>query len=367
MLSSAHMQRSSACLLVALVSLHAAPAFAQPAAPAPRRFELEAYGALGRMLDAGSATVSFPAAGAPITTSSPLAPSRRVSSWMFGDGSTLLNGALAQLDLTARIVPLDAAIGTVGRSAEHLNSMGVRLRYRTAPAVSLELAVDATSRSRGVPDSLLAAAESTRASFVTSFTELLASGPFTDRTVTATSTGDTGGWREITSTIAANIEIGHIRAVTPYVTIGGGFIERTGAQPAISVTGRYTARILGAVPIDETDSVTVRGAARNAPALVGGLGLATSPSRRIVLRVDARFVAANRTIGAELDASPVVATGTPADYIESFTNPSVQFSNNISTGRRSTLSGDTLTGLEVARSTRLQSRALVTIGLGIRF
>ncbi len=62
-----------------------------------------------------------------------------------------------------------------------------------------------------------------------------------------------------------------------------------------------------------------------------------------------------------------VATGTPADFIESFTNPSVQFSNNASTGRQSTLSGDALDHVNVAGGTRLQTRALVTLGIALRF
>jgi hypothetical protein len=199
--------------------------------------------------------------------------------------------------------------------------------------------------------------------------ERLASGPFTDRTVvaTATSTPGAGTWRDVTATLAANIEFGAVGGMTPYATIGGGFVSRRGAQPAVTLVGRYTAKILGSVPIDETDRVTFRGVANTAPAIVIGAGLARATAGRLTIRLDARLIAANRTIGASIDAAPTVTTGTPADFIESFTNPSIQFSNNASTGRRSSLSGDALDHVKVAGSTRLQARALVTFGIAFRF
>ncbi len=351
-------------LVVALLLGVATPAAAQTRAP---KIELEVYGGLGRFLDAGSGTLSLPAAGAPITTSSPMAPSRRVPSWFFGDGATLLNDVAAQLDLAARITPLDAVIAGIGRTAENNTSMGARLRYRTAPKVWTELGVDVSASTTSVPDSLMASVDVSRESFVATFSELLASGPFTNRSVTATATQGGGSWREITTSLAANIEFGSVAGLTPYATVGGGFVTRRGTEPSVSLTGRYAARILGSVPIDETDRVTVRGVARNAPAIIIGAGLTRAIGSRLTFRLNARLVAANRTIGANIDASPSVATGSPADYIESFTNPSIQFSNNTSTGRRSSLSGDALDHLDVARSTRIQARGLVTVGFGFRF
>lgn len=353
-----------AAMTLALLLGAAMPSAAQTSSP---KFEVEVYGGLGRFLDAGAGTLSLPSAGAPITTSSPMAPSRRVPSWFFGDGATLLNDVASQLDLTTRMTPLDAVIAGIGRTAQNNTSMGARLRYRTAPKVWTELGVDVSSSTTSVPDSLMASVDTTRESFVATFSELLASGPFTNRSVTATATEGGGSWREVTASLAANIEFGSIAGVTPYATVGGGFVTRRGTQPSIALTGRYAAKILGSVPIDETDRVTVRGVARNAPAIIVGAGLARTIGTRLTFRVDARLVAANRTIGANIDAAPSVLTGTPADYIESFTNPSIQFSNNASTGRRSSLSGDALDHLDVARSTRLQTRGLVTVGFGFRF
>jgi hypothetical protein len=370
------MTRSRLWLAALLISAAAGPAWAQNPTPPPRdqgssaaqpRFEIEGYGGLGRFFDAGTASLSLPPAGAPITTSSPMAPSRRVSTWMFGDGAALLNDAMAQLELANRITPLDSIMAEIGRGAANQSSMGARIRYRTAPRVWTELAVDVTSRAVGAPGSLEESAQATRASFVATFNELLASGPFTNRSVSAIAASDAGEWREITTSLAANIELGRSARFMPYLTMGGGWIARTGAQQTISLTGQYSARIAGVVPIDESDRVTVRARASNAPAIIAGAGVTSAAGGRVVFRIDARVITANRSIGATVSADPLVVSASPADYIESFTNPSIQFSNNASTGRQSTLSGGAIVDYPVARSTRLQARGLITFGIGIRF
>jgi len=354
-------------LSAALIALSAAAAHAQTASAPPSRFEIEAYGGFGRLLDAGEATLSLPPAGPPITTSSPMFPSRAVPSWFFGDGAALLNGVNAELGLAPRITPLDAAIAKIGRSAESGGGMGIRLRRRTAPRVWTEFAIDVTSSSSSVTDSLMESVGQTRGSFVQAMTSLFASGPFTGTSVTATATQAGGSWRDVTATLAANVELDAIAGLTPSLTLGGGFVTRTGTEPTVTLEGRYRTKILGAVPIDETDRVTIRGEASTAPAVVFGAGLSRAIAGRLSLRLDTRMMVANRTISTTLDATPTVASGAPADYIESFTNPSVQFSNNAATGRVSSLSGAALDHADVARSTRLQARVIITLGVAFRF
>lgn len=349
-----------------LAAPHAADAQTAAIPPQPR-LEIEAYGGLGRLLDAGEATLSLPAAGAPIATSSPMFPSRRVPSWFLGDGAALLNGVNAELGLASRITPLDDAIATIGRGAQSGANMGARLRIRTASRVWTELAIDLSASADTVPDTLMAQVQQTRASFEQAMTSLFASGPFTNTSVTAVATPVSGSWRDLTATLAANVELNPIAGLTPTLTIGAGVVTRTGTQPAVALVGRYSTKILGLAPIDETDAVTIRGVANTAPAIVFGVGVSRSVADRISLRLDARMVAANRTISSNIDAAPINVLAKPADFIESFTNPSVQFSNNGSTGRRSTLSGDALDHAEVARSTRLQARVLVTLGVAFRF
>ena len=112
------MIRTAASLALAL-ALAPAPAEAQTTSSTqPPRVEVEAYGAFGHLFDSGDTALSLPAPGAPIGTSSPFFPSRKISSWFFGDGATLLNDVNAQLGVSARVTPLDTAIATIGRGAE---------------------------------------------------------------------------------------------------------------------------------------------------------------------------------------------------------------------------------------------------------
>jgi len=62
----------------------------------------------------------------------------------------------------------------------------------------------------------------------------------------------------------------------------------------------------------------------------------------------------------------VIATASPAGFVELLTNPALQFSNNPSTGRLSSL-GDTLDRFEVFAGDGLQLRFLITAGVTIRF
>jgi len=363
-------KRISGWIVALLLAAAPAIAAAQTTTPSPnagRRVEIEGYGSIGNLLSAGEATLSLPSAGAPITTSSPLFPSRRVSSWFFGDGAALLNDVSAQLGLSARITPLDAAIASLGRLGKADNGMGGRLRVRTAAHVWTELAIDITGITTGVPDDLLNTALETRASYIEAMTALFASGPFSGTNVTATASFPKARWRDVTTTLSANVELDRVAGITPSITLGAGMVTRTGAEPEMSLEGRYRTKILGVVPIDETDRVTVRSVANAAPVVVIGGALTRTLADRLSFRLDARMLATNRTIATNVDASPLVASGTPADFIESFTNPSIQFSNNASTGRRSSLSGDTFDHLEVARSTRLQARVVVTFGIALRF
>ena len=58
--------------------------------------------------------------------------------------------------------------------------------------------------------------------------------------------------------------------------------------------------------------------------------------------------------------------GSPAGFIESFTYPSIQFSNNPSTGRVSSLGAPGLSGFS-ALTGGVQLHGLVVIGLYARF
>ena len=78
------------------------------------------------------------------------------------------------------------------------------------------------------------------------------------------------------------------------------------------------------------------------------------------------FIGRNGT-GVRLDAAPAVTTGAPAGFIESFTTPSIQFSNDVSTGRQSSLSGAALDDFPLFKGSGIQTRLLITVGVFTRF
>ena len=67
-----------------------------------------------------------------------------------------------------------------------------------------------------------------------------------------------------------------------------------------------------------------------------------------------------------VDARQSSVRGVPAGFIESFTNPGIQFSNDPATGRRSSLGGAGLQEFEVY-SGGFQARTLITVGFARRF
>jgi hypothetical protein len=83
------------------------------------------------------------------------------------------------------------------------------------------------------------------------------------------------------------------------------------------------------------------------------------------LVLDARVLTGPNTTSVRAYASPTMVTGSPAGFIESFTYPNLQFSNNASTGRLSTLSGS-LDDVEVFRGGWV-TRGRVTAGLYFSF
>jgi hypothetical protein len=352
-------------VLLALLAACAIAASTRPAAAQEPRWELEGYGGVVAARTAGEGTRTLPPAGAPLVTSSPIFPTRQVPSWFFGDGATLLNDVNGEFGVAARIVPLDAAFSPLLSS--RVPVAGARVRRRLNDRLSLEIGVDAFTRSEDRSSGLAAAVESTRASFRTAFTGLLGSGPFLGVAVDAAgSTVSEVGRREIATTGAIVARFSPWGSFVPYATFGGGVVTGFGALPSATLEGRYRFSILGEVPIDETDRVSLRYSRRAAFVAVLGGGLQRALSSRWSVRVDARMLLGPDTTQIVLDATPASLRSGPSGFVESFTNPAVQFSNDPSTGRRSTLGDPALSGVEVF-SGGLQTRTLVTVGIVRRF
>lgn len=371
-------------LAVVCAVLGAAPAFGQnhPAAAASTRtvqparqagagasgdhgWEIEGYGGFsaGRIPSSGSH--ALPPVGQPILTTTPIYPSRAVSSWFFGDGAALLNGVNAEFDVPERITPLDSAFAALpsGRGA----ALGIRLRRTLTRRLSAEFSLDTMFGAAGRADRLDAAAEAARASFVDAFQSLFQTGPFSDVSVAATATPAGGSGRDVAVTGAVNVRFAAIGPFVPYLTAGAGVLKGAGRLSSVTLQGHYHAVIVGQVPIDETDNLTLQYVHQTSLVGVFGGGLRRDLAGAWGVRIDARvFIGSNGT-RLLVDATPSVTSGTPVGFVESFTNPAIQFSNNASTGRQSSLSGPSLSGFAAFTGSGLMTRVLVTVGIVKRF
>jgi hypothetical protein len=328
-----------------------------------RKWEIEGSGAIAAGQAGSAGSLSLPAPGAPIVTSTPTFPSRETSSWFFGDGAALLNGALADFTRSARITPLDTAFAPL--PAARVAAFGVRVRRALRPRTSLEISVEAMPGSLK-KDAVGAAIEQSRATFVQAFTDLFQSGPFTSIAVDATGSASAASYRETALTIGFNSDLDRIGPFVPYLTFAGGVLAGSGTLPSAALHGRYRVVILGEVPIGEDDQVAVRYSRKTSPAGVLGGGLRHDLGDAWRLRIDVRVLIAPDTTRVHLDAAPASVRTGPSGFIESFTNPAVQFSNDPSTGRRSSLSAAALHDVEVF-SGGYFARTLVGVAISRRF
>jgi hypothetical protein len=323
--------------LVAAVPARAQPQ-ATPSSDAPR-WEIEAYGgvSLGRLSSGG--TMTLPPPGAPIPTSSPIFPSWRVPTWFLGDGAAFLNQVADEFGLSGRIVPLDSALEPPTNSDAGTILFGARVRHPLTRRYSVEGGVEISGTALDLPDEVLEAANAAGASFQTTFRDLFSTGPFTGTTVSATGSPSTGSSREVAITGALVADLASWGGFVPYALAGGGWLTHVGDPPSLGLEGTYRTRIEVGPLIEETDRLTVRYGQRSVFVGMFGGGFRHEFSARLGLRIDARVLLGPSTTRVALEADPRVTTSTPASFIETFTHPNLQFSNNPSTGRESTLSG----------------------------
>ena len=359
-------------LIGALLALAVcAPAVAQTSAPDGGRarnvrWEVAGFGGLLSPQLSGGAGKHPPAAAA-IFTSSPVFPGRQAPTWFFDDGAIQVNAVNAELGLPNRLMPLDSALPSMRLDAVAHAAIGLRISRTMTPRVSIEFALDAMPGSAGLGASAQAAVESTRASFESAFGALLSSGPFTSVNVKANETTLAGASREIATTTSLVVRFESRTSSALYAIAGGGAIIRSGELPSVSLEGAYRFRISGVVPIDETDRIAVRYERRPAPIAVLGAGWRRDVSDRWGWRIDGRFFIGHATSRLFIDTSSSIVRGDPAGFIESLTYPNIQFSNNPSTGRVSTLGGPPLQGFDPFFGDRIQARFLLNIGVLRKF
>lgn len=329
-----------------------------------RGWEIEGCAGLVAARTIGAGTWTIPPAGAGLVTSTPTFPTRAVSTWFFGDGAALLNGVNADFGIANRISPLETAVPLP--SASHVATLGLRVRRRLSDRVHAEFSVDALARPDDKYDGVIAAVETVRASFVSGFNGLLATGPFSSADVSATGAALVAHRRDTALTGALNVRLGRWGAFAPYATGGAGVMIGSGGLPSATLEGHYRFSILSQVPIDERDRVAIHYTRGSSFVMVLGAGVRRDVSARWGWRADVRALFGPDTTRITIDAAPSNVRGVPTGFIESFTNPAIQFSNDPSTGRQSTLSGPPIANFEAFKGGS-QSRTIVSIGVFARF
>jgi hypothetical protein len=293
-----------------------------------------------------------------------------VPSWFFGDGAAFLNNVATELGLTNRILPLEGLLDTLGDHLPQGLLFGVRVRRALPATYALEVGIEVVARrapESGFQSDLIEAALPYADSFTATFSELLAASPFTTPTAGVSTTAATNSTREMIVTAALNADAKKIGGVVPFVTMGGGVVIPSDTpQSSLTLTGAYRFRVNNTFPFDETDRVEIGFKQKTAFVAVIGGGVRWDFSPDWGIRGDVRFLIGPSTTTVTISATPVVVTATPAAFVESFTYPNLQFSNNSSTGRVSTLGGGDLSDFDTFKG-GWETRGRVTGGVFFRF
>jgi hypothetical protein len=360
-------------LPVAVVMFTAAPAAAQTTSASAQsamgpRWEVEAHGGLSRGTAASDGTAALPPAGSPIPSLGPLFPSRRTSSWFFGDGALMLNDANEDLGLAARITPLDAALTSLGLDYSNAAVLGVRVRRVVSDRWSAEFALDLLPGSGDISEEFSNAVDATRVSFESAFRALLTDGPTDSVAVSTVLEASDGSAHELAVTGAVNW---HFKSdgLVPYLTFGGGVISGLGSLSSIALEGRYGFVIFPFpdVSFQETDRIRIRFERGTALVGVAGGGVRRNVSDAWGFKIDGRVLIGREHSRILIDADPDVQTRANGDFLEMLTNPNIQFSNDPATGRVSSLSGPALDGFEAFKASGWQARVFITAGVFFRF
>jgi hypothetical protein len=360
-------RRSTLCLLFALATvLHASPALAQSSQAG--KWDVEVHG--------GGLWSSNPTAG----TANPLPvgeafstvvlgrPSRRESSWFFGDGATLLNSVNTALRASnGQITPLDGVLGAAAVTRSSGAGAGVRIARRFGARYAAEFSFDYAATPLEFTGKTVDGLEASRSTFVSAFRGLFATGPFSVNSVSATDDLTKSAGHQLVSAGVLTVDLVTHGRVVPYVAGGAGVVTNRGGAPVATLNGNYNVAIVGVFPINETDKVTVRVGSRSHDVVgVFGGGVRCALSSRWGIRADVRALAGGGHVDTLVDASPSVTVQTLPTFIASATSPSVQFSNS-STTNQSSLSGPAISGLKTFTGRGSAIRTNVAAGVYWRF
>jgi hypothetical protein len=280
----------------------------------------------------------------------------------------LLGQVTAGLGAGPQTTPLDGVL--TGPLAERGTGavVGFRVSRSLSPRFAIEFNFDYSSAPLEMDTDAAAAIEASRAAFVTAWNGVVDSGPFGDATVGATQVISTREGHQTFATGTLNINLRTEGAFIPYLALGGGVRSSIADTPGATLEGSYAFEVSSAWRARETDRVTVRHDAggHGVVGVVGG-GVKLMASRRWGIRIDARLHLGDAVGRTVLDADPDVLTATLAGQVSSITSPSLQLSNNPSSGFPSSLSGPEVTEFTTFGLDGFRSQISLSGGLLWRF
>jgi len=378
------MRKAVAILVLGCLSTFVVPAGATAQSrPKAAGWEVEFHGGGGFDRNAADGRGALPPAGEPFTTTVGF-PSRRASTWQFGDGALLLNQINASFvsavgsPATGRITPLDPVLQSAAATRGGGGSFGFRVARAITPRFGAEFTLDAARGRARFTDEALAGIEATRASFIGAWNErtgLIATGGgivFINPSVTSIATIDDDQGRQLFTTGALTINLATRGRIVPYAAVGAGVVTNMGNLPSATLAGHYQFNSLGAFvgyfPVSETDTVAIRlvESHRHPLAVVLGGGVKIHGSSRWGLRADVRAYVSKNTLDVLVDATPRVASLQPLGVIASTLAPSIQFTN-LNAGASSTLSGPEIAGFKTFTSSGTAVHVTVSAGYFVRF
>lgn len=358
---------------VAGVLLAMLPVTVHAQAPVPRQdrsWTIDVFGGGGGSLGSakGETTVEFPV-GQPFITRDGL-PSRRVSSWHFGDGADLFNTVLVRFGGITGVTfppiqPLDGALRAAVITQRRGASGGIRVGRRLTSRLSVDMWAEYRRTPVAFADGFADALVRTSNSFRTSFQTLLATAPITELTVTS-SLSVTGASNHQTRIGGAiRWAVWERPSISWFVSVGTGADVRGGGTTTATLTGRYAGRLNGAAPFEETDTVTIAATQpRVVPVGTAALGVTYGLGQHFGLRADATFSISGGARTVTVHAAPAHVSGGVEGVLPSLTSPAIQFSTMPT--HPTSLSGPAVT-MTTFRSRGTHRQVSFTVGVFRRF
>ena len=339
----------------------------KPEPPDLRRWELSFLLAFGSAEPSGGGKGSLPGAGEAFVTNGG-SPSRRVTSWSFGDGAVLLNDVLASFGRPERIVPLDAMLTTRGATYAVGDGAGVRLTRKLASYLALEGRVDVAQTTYTIQSGAIDGIRETSGSFVAALSGLAIAGDgaLANPVLSSSFATSHGTGLEMIATGALVFNTKPMWRLRPYGVAGGGVVTSTGEATG-SLVSSYAFQLPSGGHVSETDEVTIH--MRGGVGMVGvaGGGVNFRLTRASGIQVDGRVLLVENHMDTRVDTRPFVQSSSPADAIWSGLTPGIQFVTNPSTGLASNLTAPALSGSRTLSGSGFDTRVKLTVGYYFRF